>query len=88
MSHNPALPPVKDGKVWCPLCADYFQMLRVRNAAKLADVHQRTIYRYIEEGKIYATRLAGTNYRVCSNCLFKPKETDNKSAKSCHRKKE
>jgi excisionase family DNA binding protein len=58
-------------QVWCPFCQLYAQMLKVQNAAKIVDVHTRTIYRYIEEGLVYSVKVAGKRYRVCSNCLLK-----------------
>lgn len=58
-------------KVWCPLCNDYSHLIKSANAAKLASVHRRTIYRYIEEGAVYALKIAGKSIRVCSGCLLK-----------------
>lgn len=60
-----------EAKVWCPLCKKSVQLLRVTNAAKLVDVHQRTIYRYIEEGSVHALKIVGKTYRVCGDCLFR-----------------
>jgi excisionase family DNA binding protein len=67
MSH----PIVTGERVWCPLCKSYIQLLRIQRAAKLADVSRRTIYRYIEEGHVYAIKVAGRTYRLCSSCLLK-----------------
>jgi excisionase family DNA binding protein len=58
-------------KVWCPLCENYVHLLKVSNAAKLVDVNSRTIYRYIDEGLVFAVKIAGKSYRVCSDCLFR-----------------
>lgn len=60
-----------EANVWCPLCKKNVQLLRVANAAKLADVHARTIYRYIDEGLVHALKIAGKTYRVCGDCLFR-----------------
>ena len=60
-----------DQKFWCPFCKKYVQLLRVSNAAKLVDVHSRTIYRYIDEGLIYSVKIVGKTYRVCGDCLFR-----------------
>lgn len=60
-----------DSKMWCPLCERRVQLLRVHNAAKLVDVHTRTIYRYIDEGLVYAIKVAGKTYRVCGDCLYR-----------------
>jgi excisionase family DNA binding protein len=58
-------------QVWCPLCNKHVQLLRVSNAAKLVDVRPRTIYRYIDEGLVYALKVAGKTYRVCKPCLLR-----------------
>ena len=57
-------PKIIGEQVWCPLCNG-------ANAAKLASVHRRTIYRYIEEGIVYTLKVAGKSYRVCSSCLLR-----------------
>lgn len=62
-----------ENRIWCPYCQDYEKFLRIQNAAKLADVSRRTIYRYLEEGRIYAVKTVGGTYRVCSGCLLKSK---------------
>jgi predicted site-specific integrase-resolvase len=38
----------------------------------MADVSTKTIYRYVEEGNVYAVRIAGKTLRVCRGCLLKP----------------
>jgi excisionase family DNA binding protein len=58
-------------QLWCPLCNKQVQLLRVSNAAKLVDVHPRTIYRYIDEGLVFALKVAGKTYRVCRHCLLR-----------------
>lgn len=60
-----------DSTVWCPLCKKNVHLVRVANAAKLVDVHPRTIYRYIEDGSVHALKIAGKTYRVCGDCLFR-----------------
>jgi excisionase family DNA binding protein len=57
--------------VWCPLCEKQVRLLRVARAAKLIDVHTRTIYRYIDEGLVHAVKIVGKTYRVCGECLFR-----------------
>jgi excisionase family DNA binding protein len=57
--------------IWCPMCRKEVKLLRVSHAARLIDVHTRTIYRYIEEGLIYAVKVVGKTYRVCGDCLFR-----------------
>jgi excisionase family DNA binding protein len=66
-----------DSRVWCPLCKKQVQLLRVSNTAKLLDVHTRTIYRYIDEGFVYAIKIAGKTYRVCHDCLYRQKPDAN-----------
>ena len=63
-------------QVWCPYCKGYYKLLRVHGAAKLADVNRRTIYRYIEEGRVYTVKIAGKTYRICSGCLLKKEEEE------------
>lgn len=70
MSKNPIL----GGRVWCPLCDEYIKVISVHKAAEVVDMHSRTIYRYIEEGKIQAFKIGGTRYRVCSRCLVRPRD--------------
>jgi hypothetical protein len=43
-------------------------------AAKIADIHRRTVYRYIESGDVYIVKVAGKTTRVCSGCLLNRKE--------------
>ena len=57
-------------KVWCPVCGQYVQLLKILDAAKLINVHRRTIYRYIEQGAVYAVKTAGNRYRICGSCLL------------------
>jgi excisionase family DNA binding protein len=57
--------------VWCLLCRKQVQLLRVAHAAKVIDVHPRTIYRYIDEGLIYSVKVVGKTYRVCGDCFFR-----------------
>lgn len=67
---------IEGDKIWCPLCKEYSKFIQIRSAAKLADVHVRTIRRYIEGGKVYTVKVAGTSYRVCSGCLIKADAPD------------
>jgi len=48
------------------------RLLRVFRAAEMADVSSKTIYRYVEEGNVYAVKVAGKTLRVCRGCLIKP----------------
>ena len=67
----PQSPEPQPSLVWCPLCGKQVRLLRVARAAELIDVHTRTIYRYIDEGLVYAVKVVGKTYRVCGECLFR-----------------
>lgn len=69
-----AHPVILGDQIWCPRCGQYAQLLRVAKAAKLTDVSCKTIYRYIEEGKVYSVKVAGSTMRICSGCLLKADE--------------
>ncbi|MFL6277790.1 MAG: helix-turn-helix domain-containing protein [Blastocatellia bacterium] len=56
----------------CPLCRLPLQLMKVSRAAEVADISEKTVYRYIEEGSIYAIKVAGKTYRVCKHCLLRP----------------
>lgn len=58
-------------KVWCSLCENTTQLLRVKKAAELMDVNARAIYRYIEAGLVNSTKVAGKSRRLCGNCLLR-----------------
>jgi hypothetical protein len=58
--------------VWCSECKRRTQFVKISVAAREADVSLKTIYRYIEEGTVYAVKVAGKNYRLCLECLFRP----------------
>jgi len=63
-------------RIWCPRCKDHTQFVSIHHATKFADVSRRSIYRYIEAGKIQAFKLAGTGqFRVCTSCLIQDKRT-------------
>ena len=66
-----AHPFISGNQVWCPICREYVQMLRVPKAASLADVSRRTVYRYIERGGLFALKVAGGASRVCGRCLLR-----------------
>ena len=48
-----------DSSDLCPMCKAPLRLLRISRAAKMADVSSKTIYRYVEEGSVYAVRIAG-----------------------------
>lgn len=65
-----AHPIILGDQVWCPRCEQYVQLLKITKAARVADVSCKTIYRYIEEGKVYSVKVAGSTTRICSSCLL------------------
>lgn len=71
-----ARPVISGDRVWCPLCKDYVQMLRVPKAASLADISRRTVYRYVKRGVAHALQTAGGTYRVCATCLLRERPRD------------
>lgn len=58
-------------RVWCHLCEENVEMVRVRSAARLFDLNSRTLYRYIERGSVHSVKVAGKSLRVCRACLAK-----------------
>ena len=69
-------PQSASSSIWCPLCRKQVNLLRVSHAARLIDVHSRTIYRYIDEGLIYSVKVVGKTYRVCGECLFRQRDVE------------
>jgi hypothetical protein len=58
-------------QVWCITCNTHARFVSIHHATQFADVSRRSIYRYIESGKIQFFKLAGAGqYRVCSGCLL------------------
>jgi len=55
--------------VWCPTCATDVGMCTPDEAAALAGVSPRTIYRWIEAGRIHFTETPGGPVLVCSNSV-------------------
>lgn len=54
----------------CPICRRRARLIKVGEAAEMAAVCTRTIYRWREEGKVHAIRTAGGRLRVCLDSLF------------------
>jgi excisionase family DNA binding protein len=67
-------PFIKGKETWCDICQNYTQRLTVPQAADLIKVSARTIYRYLEEGRIHSCETATKRRRVCANSLFKSPE--------------
>lgn len=73
MSQTPQGSLIQGDKAWCPRCETYTEWISFQRAARIAGVSLRTIYNYIEEGKIHAPKIAGATRRVCAKCLLDPK---------------
>jgi len=71
LANQVAHPIIRGDQVWCPSCKQYVDLLRIGRAAKIADVSSKTIYRYVEEGKVHIVKIAGSTMRICSVCLLK-----------------
>lgn len=54
----------------CPLCRREAQLLTIPEAAQIAHLSTKTIYRYITAGLLHSVRVVGKRRRVCSGCLF------------------
>lgn len=67
-----AHPIILGDQVWCPRCNRYVQLLKIGKAARVADVSCKTVYRYVEEGRLHIVKVAGSTIRVCSSCVLKP----------------
>lgn len=69
-----AYPTILGDQVWCPRCKQYATLLKTRKAARLADVSCKTVYRYVEEGKVHIVKIAGSTIRICGGCLLQEDE--------------
>lgn len=56
----------------CPKCSTPLLLLKISEAAKVVGVSEKTIYGYIEEGSVYAVKVAGKRFRICKGCLIRP----------------
>lgn len=56
-------------KGWCHLCNEEVRMLRPEEAATVAGVTARTIYRWVEAGKIHFKETDAGFLLVCFNSL-------------------
>jgi len=52
-------------RMWCPVCAEELEMLKPDEAAVVADVNTRTIYAWIEAGRIHHAELPGGEVMIC-----------------------
>jgi len=56
---DPALP------IWCPVCAEVLDMLNPEQAAAVANVNTRTIYAWVESGRIHHAETPGGEVMIC-----------------------
>lgn len=61
--------PEREMFAWCAQCAAQTPMLRPEEAAAAAQVSPRTIYRWIEAGKLHFTEAPDGLLFVCLNSL-------------------
>jgi hypothetical protein len=54
---------------WCEGCLAEVRMITPYEAATLADVSSRTIYRWIEEAKLHFSEEPGGSLLVCADSL-------------------
>ncbi|MGH9907900.1 MAG: helix-turn-helix domain-containing protein [Pyrinomonadaceae bacterium] len=58
-------------RMWCADCAAEVEMLKPEEAAAIANVSTRTIYRWIEDAQIHHCESVGGNVVVCPKQLFR-----------------
>lgn len=56
-------------KLWCPVCQSDTQMISVDQAAILQQVNARTIFRWVDEGRLHYAETAQGLLRICLNSL-------------------
>ena len=64
---------------WCAECAAHVRMLRPEDAAAVARVSVRTIYRWVEAGKLHFSETPeGPNgmLRICLNSLMRDRNNE------------
>jgi hypothetical protein len=54
---------------WCPACAAEVRMVTSDEAATMARTNPRTIYRWVEAGKVHSTETADGATLICLNSL-------------------
>ena len=63
-------PTLIGNRIQCPRCGHIAELITVTKASHVASVSRRTIYNYIEEGRVSIVRIAGKTSRICSACLL------------------
>jgi len=56
--------------VWCPGCAEVVKTVSDQEAAAMAGLSLRTIYRHLEAGRFHFTELPGGRLLICLNSLL------------------
>jgi hypothetical protein len=59
------------GQVWCDGCAQPVTMVSAEEAAAVAGVTRRTIYRWVEAEKVHFTETSDGVLLICLNWLSK-----------------
>jgi len=54
---------------WCDGCKELVTMISSEEAAAIAGVSSRTIYRWVEAGRIHFIETAAGGLRICSNSI-------------------
>jgi hypothetical protein len=62
--------PSQSKLMWCPACGLDVEMLDPEEAAAIASVSTRTIYKWIEAGQVHHAESAGGNVVVCPGQRF------------------
>ncbi len=64
----------QSGESWCAECSARVTMLRPVEAAAVAAVSDRTIFRQIESHRLHFTETPQGAVLICLNSLLKPKD--------------
>jgi len=56
-------------RAWCAGCEGVVRMVTADEAANLAGVTTRTVYRWVEQGKVHLAETVEGNVLVCVNSL-------------------
>jgi hypothetical protein len=55
--------------MWCPGCSREVEMVTPNQAAQIAEVSTRTIYSWIEAGKLHFREVSDSPFLVCRSSL-------------------
>jgi hypothetical protein len=55
---------------WCSECAGHIPLVKPEEAAVLASVSPRTIYAWVEAGRVHFTETTEEGLRICLNSLL------------------